>query len=675
MSGNWSEVLIDDRGLYSGYLYAAIRNRASAVATLAINNVSTEAKNADLEHPYLQLVKQSTLFSEFSFWYNISTYLDLEGVMYIMAVRNFNEKQVGAIQYFKLLNPYDVVKIIDADGKVGGYEERGPNGTIRAIPPEMIIEIKELNPFDQDKAYAMTDAAKEYQFTLKTSGDYTRNALKNNINAPGIISTGVVLDDEKFKNFKARITQHTQGEPIFGNGSGVIDWKSMETDISKAALKDVNETNKEAVFAVTGVSKTNMGIEQSGVTRETSKAQQDIFTGNQLIPRTQMIIDSLNLDYKRNYPKEYESKQFTLIVDNPLAKDQEAELKRTEVDQKRFDLYEALLKAGYKADLAAQYVNGEIEVDKLGEPDRPEPPTPTTVDTTETNTNSVKKKDDGEQFPKVTTAYDRHDHQLAQPIDELMQHQQQLLKNACINAEENLVVNVIAKVSRTLNQFDEESDIISKSKKNETIDELTLVLMGFYSAIFLMMGPEVMEQHAEQYDLEGTFKLNKKARDYIKKISNKVAESHVHTITDSLLDTVRQQALAGKSVQEIVSAIRKEYTDEISKSRAETISRTETNRAFTQAQFQADDQFVKQNNLEGRVYKKWVTRSNNPCAFCEALEAEGEVPFFDNFRNLGQEVVVGTGEDRKTLEIGFESLQAGNAHPNCNCSYELIIRN
>lgn len=677
MAGDWSEVLIDDRQLYSGYFYAAIRNRAAATASLAINNVSTQAKNADLIHPYLQLVKQSLFFSEFEFWANTSTYLDLEGMMYLFAVRNVEGDRIGKVQYFKLLNPYNLAKIINEDGEVGGYEERAPNGDTRTIPPEMIIEIRELNPFDKQKPFAMTDAAKEHQFTLKTSGDYTRNALKNNINAPGILSTGIVLETEKFKNFQERVRNHTKGEPIFGNGSGVVDWKSMEQDLTKAALKDVTEISREGLFAISGVSKTLMGIEQSGVTRETSKAQQDIFTGNQLIPRIQLIIDALNLDYKRRYNADYKATEAVLIIDNPLAKDQEAELKRTEVDQKRFDLYESLLKAGYPVDRAEKYVRGEIDVDELGKPDRPEPVIPV-IDpsTTETNTNSAKKKEDVEPEQKVPTLYDRHDHQLPHSLEEVMQHQQQLLKNACINAEENLVVNVISKVSRTMeNAFEKESDLISKSKKNETIDELTLVLMGFYGTIFMMMGPEIMEKHAAKFDMTATFKLNKKARDYIKKISNKVAESHVETVTHSLLEMVRQQALAGKSVQEIVSDIRKEYTHEISKSRAETISRTETNRAFTQAQYQADDQFIKQNDLQGRVFKKWTTRSSDPCAFCQALEDEGEVPFYTNFRSLGDEVVVGEGEDRKVLEIGFESLQAGNAHPNCACSYELVIRN
>ena len=41
----------------------------------------------------------------------------------------------------------------------------------------MIIEMAELNPFDEDKPFAMTDAAKDSQFTIKTADDYTRADL------------------------------------------------------------------------------------------------------------------------------------------------------------------------------------------------------------------------------------------------------------------------------------------------------------------------------------------------------------------------------------------------------------------------------------------------------------------------------------------------------------------
>ena len=71
-----------------------------------------------------------------------------------------------------------------------------------------------------------------------------KTCLRNNINAPGILSTDVILDEEEFKTFRVRLMNHKWGAYIC-NGGGAISWNSMQTELSKAALKDVNEINRE----------------------------------------------------------------------------------------------------------------------------------------------------------------------------------------------------------------------------------------------------------------------------------------------------------------------------------------------------------------------------------------------------------------------------------------------
>ena len=140
---------------------------------------------------------------------------------------------------------------------------------------------------------------------------------------------------------------------------------------------------------------------------------------------------------------------------------------------------------------------------------------------------------------------------------------------------------------------------------------------------------------------------------------------------------MRAQALTGKGQQEIVSSIRKKYSNVISKTRATAVARTETNRAFTMAQFEADKQFIKQNKLEGRAYKKWITRSDNPCALCSQKASEPPIPFNEPFASLGDEVTAIFEEDGKTRvlkqRIDFETVWAGNLHVNCGCVYQLIV--
>lgn len=381
MVQDWSKVVMSDRDLYVGYPYAAISTRANKTSQLAINNLKTDAspelekaaksKEEEITHPYLDIISKSKTFSNYNFWYNISTFLDLEGVYYLMVVRNKQGNRTGNIQEFKLLNPYNIKRVRDQDtGEVGGYIE-SKNGLVREIPEHMIIDIRKLNPFDDDEPYAMTDAAKESQFTIKQAGDYTRHSLKNNMAAPGIISTDVMLETEQFQNFVSRVTNQEKGVPLFGNGAGAITWDAMQIDIDKAGLNNINEINRAQLFAVSGVGKTMMGIEESGTTRETSKVQKDLFVENHIMPQLQLIIDAFNQDYENYYEADYKKNQYQIVIDNPLGSDKDVELKEVDLKTKNFELYSTLIGSGFEPVIAAKYVEGDIDIDELGKPKNP----------------------------------------------------------------------------------------------------------------------------------------------------------------------------------------------------------------------------------------------------------------------------------------------------------------
>ena len=654
MTSDWTEVLMSDQDHYTGYGYASIRNRANAVAKLAIENIRVDSDNPDATHPYLELIKHSQSFSQYTFWRDISTYIDLEGVYYLMAIRAIGEDRVGNVQEFKMLNPYFIKRVLTPDRlSVAGYVE-AKKGMVREIPKEMIIEIKELNPFDEDKPFAMTDAAKDSQFTLKTAGDYTRHAIKGNINAPGVLSTDVILPDADFQNFAARVKNHTKGEPIFGNGAGGITWESMTQNLKDSALDVVNEMNRDQLFAVAGVSKTIMGIEQSGTTRETARVQKDLLVEGQAIPRVQLIIDALNLDYAKNTPSQ---KALNIVVDNPNATDIDAEKKEAELEKMEFELYNDLINKGYTSELASQYVMGEIGLDKLGEP---------------TN-KPIESKVEPVDTEKLTQQLN------AMQSQGIIAQQQGALQNAIVNIEGRTTALVINKLRKkysktSVNAIEDaeditEADIISKYDKKDLANELAIIIAMFYGIIFTLQGEKAMKDRVKEYGLLGDFKLNEDTKKYLKEVAEKASKGHIDTISKDLYEIVRKDAMQGKSLEEIVSNIKREYSDEITEQRAKTIARTETNRAFTRSQYEADKQFIKQNKLEGRVYKQWVTRSQNPCEFCKELESRPPIPFNANFADIGDHISV----DGKELAIGFEDLSAGTAHPNCACEYKIII--
>lgn len=680
MYPGWDNVVMSDEDHYTGYSYAAIRNRANAVSRVAKEFIHTETgkKNDTFVHPYLAQVRDSKYFSESMFWYWISTYLDLEGVFYLMVLRNKGttvdgKPRIGDPVYFKLLNPYNITRVLQQDTlEVGSYIETR-KGFQRVFTPEMIIEIRDMNPFDEDKPFAMTDAARDSSFTLKTAGDFTRQTLKNNINAPGILSTDVVLPKEEFKNFTARVKDHVKGEPLFGNGAGVIDWKDMNIDMNKASLADVNEINRDALLAVSGVSKTILGIEQSGTTRETANVQKDLMIENQVVPRIELILDALNLDYKNRYPEAFLTTNASLAIRNPIDSDQDTEQKKVAIKQDEFDLFDELVAAGYDEVTAAKYAQGEIKLGELGKPKgerRPPETRPITVAPTADTPKKTKKSEFVPHF--VTTIGDTLD----TTINDLQEDQEASLQNALVNIEMDLAVAAINKIPKLIKKNDirSESELLTPAKKKESADDLFLVLMAFFGIIVSLQGKENAKARAAEYGMSAQFLLDKIAKDGIKETARKVATSHIDTVSKDLYDTAKALALEGKGQAEIISALKTKYAHDITEIRAKAVARTETNRAFTMAQYDADRQFIEQNGLEGRAYKQYETRSDNPCKFCEKIQSEGLIPFDEPFRKVGETVVAVEKGKEKTFTVSFADVNAGNLHTNCNCIYRLVIK-
>jgi hypothetical protein len=286
--------------------------------------------------------------------------------------------------------------------------------------------------------------------------------------------------------------------------------------------------------------------------------------------------------------------------------------------------------------------------------------------------------------------------------------QQSSLENQVINIQGQTSGIVLNNVQKTNNGFDEQIDIISETEKSELQHGLELALIAYLSAVIPLFAVNTMNQRQKEYGLIGTYKLDNMSKEYINMISTKSSESHMNTILNDLFDSIketytkevdkklkivedtgrkvtdedlvnaRKLANEGASKQEIIRAVKEEYAGHISKARAKAIATTETNRAFTQSQFQADRQFLQQNNLTDRAYKKWVTTNDNPCATCLDMASRPPIPFEKNFANLGDEIVTVYEDDNKVktkrVIIDFEPLSAGNAHVNCGCKYELIVK-
>lgn len=733
MYQNWSQVVMSDQDKYTGYMYGAITRRAAKVAKLAKYNLMTranertvkeaKAKNRPVVHPYVSLIKDSTFFTTWGFWYAIETYRDLFGIAYVHAVRakTPNGRVLSDAKYFQLLNPYNVMRIWSTErpDEVQGYVET-KDGFYREIEPHQVIEIPAFNPFSARDTFSMADAAKDAQFTLKQANQQLRSTLNRNEKLPGVVLIGdkdVELNPEQLQNFKARMmgrNRTKEGEPIFASGKGTVDWNDMQVDLKKSMPDVVNELSVNTLIAASGVSRTKFGIEQSGVTRDTADVQDDQFTADQVMTELEFILGALDLDFKKHYPTKQADAGYEMYIDSPLGVDREAEKLDIEIRREQKNLVRELVDGGYEYELAVKYATGQIDLDGLGEPTNP--PKQQTDDTEEDDP----EEDDGPKAkaaqnaaPYCTCPSKGHAHQeLEGRAKAEVEAQTSNLQAVAVNVESRIAAAVIDKV--TNNAFESEDDIIDAKARQEAEQELELALRSFYTVLLNLWAQEAMKQTMERFGLGGTFRMDKAVRDYITETAQKTAASHVATVVGDLHQTIqitarrlideevkrlkglpeipgipdkgdkaiyelaRRTALAGAGQEEIVRAVRQEF-QQMSKTRAVTIARDQAMRAYNRAQYEADREFVAQNGLEAQAYKRWVTRSGNPCPFCRAQAARGLIPFSQPFVELGT-VLTETYEKKdgttgvRKLSVDYEEAVAGNLHTNCQCKEELVIR-
>lgn len=721
MPATWSQVLMTEQDKYTGYMYGAIDRRAKKVAWLGTYNLMTNAtpaltdaakkKDEAPKHPYLEMIDKSPTFDNYFFWYAVQTFIDLKGVYYLLAVRNFEGARVGAVQEFKLLNPYEITKVRNLQdlNEVVGYVETR-DGMYRELPPEMIIEVRSLNPFSRDVPFAMADAAKDSQFTLKQGGEQLRQTQARNTKFPGIAALGdqeVAMDTNQVANFKARLLgQRKAGEPIITDAKGAVNWTDMQIDLRKSMPTDAKEIGLTELIAVTGTSKTKFNIEQSGVTRDSASVQDDLYIADQAMPALQFIIGALNQDYKTHYAEEYKRTGYELYIDSPLGVDREAELKDVEKRKQESELAEGLVAKGYTRDQAAKYATGKLSLEDLGEPKNP----PKSVKTPGPIQDKVLPAADKSALDRCTCPDPmpgNHVHNnLDDEGDRMVAEQQSSLMNSVVNVEQRVVGSVLGKL--TINDVTGE-DLLSAEDRQAYERELELVLVTFYTTILPLYAQSVLRDRAKEFSLPGMFTIDAEVRRYIKLTATRAAGGHIQTVLDDLADTynrtyedylqdevrrlqptmpgrtpesiladVRKLGMTGVPQERIARALRVEFSQSISKNRAQTIAVTETHRAFNRSQYEADRQFLGQNNLTERAYKKWETRSGNPCPYCRAKEGEPPIPFTEPFARLDDvlESVYdkkdGTKSVRKMV-VGFEDVQSGNLHPNCQCRYRLVI--
>lgn len=662
-----SVVEMQPRELYVGQLYAAIRTRANRVADLAKNHTKTrlfDDPEAETDgHPYLNMINESPSFSNTQFWRALSTFLDLTGTAYIYVLRNHtsNGKLVGEPQEFKIVNPYNLSRVMKgSDPSEYKYiETRG--ATWREIPKEQLIICKSFNPFNLDAGFGMVEAAQDDHFAIKQARDYTRKAIKKNIGQRGLLTTDVILSDEKFDNFVSDIKSGETGDFLYGNGPNAISYTDMQIDLDKLALDKINKISTDSLIMVSGASKTLLGIEESGTTRDVSRTQKDLFTENHAIPQLDDILDPLNQDYKNNYTVEYQAKKLEMFVDSPLKIDKETELKEADIEKRKAETAKILIEAGYEAESVTKYL--ELDEDLTFEERQPQP----------TQLGAPPPQDEA---PKDDTGLNTFLNAFTPGLEVVVKGFETSLANQITNIQNQILAVVIPKLSDEFkNQLDPDESI-KKADRDRLERDLVLALTAFGVSVVSLFGSQTTRLRFAEFSLPSEFSMTPAVNKTVKEGAKRAATSHMDTFLKATFSEARKAGLEGLSRDAIVSRLTGSFSD-LSGVNATRIARTESYKAVNLSQYEADKQFIDQNNLTGQAYKKWVTQSANPCPYCEELASRDPVPFGDTFIDLGDSIKAEFeqkgGTVTREMVNTFEPVESGAAHPNCSCTYELTI--
>lgn len=171
-------------------------------------------------------------------------------------------------------------------------------------------------------------------------------------------------------------------------------------------------------------------------------------------------------------------------------------------------------------------------------------------------------------------------------------------------------------------------------------------------------------------------------KDKFEELANKDGKEYLKAVhgDQNIYKYARDLILKGETRQNVIKKLQENFS-EVGKRRANVIAGNEANRVFTMSQFDADSQFLAQNKLTTKAYKRLVSNTGHPEAICKAIidaTAIKPIPFKSDFLPFGKEFVVKTQVDGKAKTYKFtpnyEHLKAGHIHVNCHCRYELMIK-
>ena len=229
---------------------------------------------------------------------------------------------------------------------------------------------------------------------------------------------------------------------------------------------------------------------------------------------------------------------------------------------------------------------------------------------------------------------------------------------------------VMSKEIRTF--INERSKVSGKGHMETVLNDVLRASNKAYSQIMSNIAIQLIQEAYERNPDKFKDYFSKKPTK--KQVQKAIDNTDILEANRKIYDKANKMALEGFSRDDIIKDIRQQFT-EVSKNRATLIARHETSRAYVQSQYDADKQLLEVTGKIGNAYKQLYSRTGHPCAYCQELIDRGPVPFESNFLDKGDSIDIVENGKKYTFTADYEDIVGGAIHPNCSCSYKLIIKN
>lgn len=569
LNRNWNNSDFLKAYQISLYVNRCIAKRAEKVGQIEFKlfRGDTEVENNE----YLDLLyKPNEYMTGSEFWSMYQKYKDIIGTVYVwMEPKNriFSKNSVPAALH--LLRPDWVSKKISKeDGSLTVYEFARPDGQTFEFPADQIIEDKYPDPFNPTEGESILRSGIRAIDTSVQLDDYHASVLRNGGKIDGVFSTKEKLSPEQLNGLKRDYGDkyaeaRESGKPLFLSGG--LEYQRVSLSPEELSYLESKNVSLNDILLMTGVPKAVLGVTDD-VKFDNAEASFRIFLSETIKPLLKSLTVKLDL---KLIPEDMD-----LTFVDPTPVDVERQLKKLEtantinamtINEKR----EALdLDPVDNGDVILVPFSVTPLEDAGAQGQQDEQP--------QENQKSIKQF----HHPFRDSYTRRKYHELY--IKRFDKRERQLMKELRKYFDEQKE-RVIAKLQPEVNRVFRRKNLIDDIFDQQIeIDLAKTAVFGLLEEYLLKSGQQSLDFIGYEYN----FVLSSEIKIWLDKKVDVFATSINQTTFKKLQKEFERSLATGESRQELVKRIENTYGS-ISKSRAETIARTEVQGVTQKGSFEA----------------------------------------------------------------------------------------